>query len=102
MLFGKLIWIILSLRRQEFEYQVIRIKGKTTSNLEKNLEKNKQLDTKVTKSLGKSEDTQRLIRSRNRRRTDNAMAKRNRTKRKAMINIKYCTKHLKIEQHEPH
>jgi hypothetical protein len=82
MLFGKLIWIILSLRRQEFEYQVIRIKGKTTSNLEKNLEKNKHLDTKVTKSLGKSEDTQRLIRSRNRRGTDNAMAKETEQKEK--------------------
>jgi len=99
-LFGKLIWIILSLRRQEFEYQVIIIKGKTTSNLEKNLEKNKQLDTKVTKSLGKSEDTQWLIRSRNRRRTDNDHKKQD--KKKSNDQQKYCTKHLTIEQHEPH
>jgi hypothetical protein len=42
------------------------------------------LEIKLSQGIGLI--PKRLIRSRSRRRTDNAMAKRNRTKRKAMIN----------------
>ena len=47
------------------------------------------------------EDTKRAIRSVNRRRTDNTMAKRKRTKGQITI-YKVLHRKQKIEQHEPH
>ena len=64
--------------------------------------KNKQLDTKVTKSLGKSEDTQKVNQKSQSKKNRQCYGQKKQDKKKSNDQQKYCTKHLKIEQHEPH